>query len=121
MRTITRLAVTVVGALVAIALTIGFASTASAAPAESTDPIAAASEPTPHATEIEKCLLMGDTIEIRTAVGAAIGAVLGGIVGLPLFFIGAIPGAIIGGLLGVFIGSTSYAIDAAHLQQQGLC
>ncbi|WP_328406900.1 hypothetical protein [Nocardia sp. NBC_00403] len=118
MRTITRLAVTVVGALVAIALTIGFASTASA---ESPDPIAAASEPTPHATEIEKCLLMGDTIEIRTAVGAAIGAVLGGIVGLPLFFIGAIPGAIIGGLLGVFIGSTSYAIDAAHLQQQGLC
>ncbi|MFQ6393590.1 hypothetical protein ACLMAJ_09065 [Nocardia sp. KC 131] len=138
MRTIPRLAVTVVGALVAIALTIGFAATASAEPAESADPIAAtapaqrvespgsivaasASEPTPHATDIGQCLPPGDTIELRTALGVVLGTIIGGIVGLPVFVFGAIPGAVIGGILGYFIGSTSYAIDSGHLKQQGLC
>jgi hypothetical protein len=122
-RTITRLAVTVVGALVAIALTIGFAATASAEPAQSPDTIAAAStsEPTPQATDVGQCLPPGDTIELRTALGVVLGTLIGGIVGLPVFVFGAIPGAVIGGILGYFIGSTSYAIDSGHLKQQGLC
>ncbi|WP_040696695.1 hypothetical protein [Nocardia vinacea] len=129
MRSISRFVLTVIGALVAIALTVGFASTASAAPGEApqptapvaTAPIAAAAEPTPQADLIGQCLAPGDTIEVRTLVGGLLGATIGGIAGLPLFFVGAIPGLVIGGLLGVLIGSTSYAVDEGHMQQAGLC
>ncbi|MEV6137220.1 hypothetical protein AB0L63_14385 [Nocardia sp. NPDC051990] len=130
MRSISRFALTVIGALVAIALTVGFAATASATPGGSpeptapvpTEPIAAAAGPTPRATPIGGCPLPpGDTIEVRTLVGGLLGAAIGGIAGLPIFLAGAIPGLVIGGLLGVLIGSTSYAVDEGHLQQQGLC
>ncbi|MEV5836215.1 hypothetical protein [Nocardia sp. NPDC052112] len=129
MRSISRFVLTVIGALVAIALTVGFASTASAAPGESPEPTApvatapiAAAEPTPQATLIGGCPLPpGDTIEVRTLVGGLLGAAIGGIAGLPIFFVGAIPGLVIGGLLGVLIGSTSYAVDEGHMQQAGLC
>ncbi|WP_433198225.1 hypothetical protein ACQP1G_03370 [Nocardia sp. CA-107356] len=131
MRSISRFALTVIGALVAIALTVGFASTASATPVESpepaapvtsSEPIAAAAEPTPQATLIGGCPMPpGDTIEVRTLVGGLLGATIGGIAGLPIFIVGAIPGLVIGGLLGVLVGSTSYAVDEGHLQQQGLC
>ncbi|WP_433730506.1 hypothetical protein ACQP0C_03600 [Nocardia sp. CA-129566] len=130
-RSISRFAVTVIGTLVAIALAVGFVSTASAAPVESpepaapvtvTAPIAAAAEPTPQATLIDGCPLPpGDTIEVRTLVGGLLGATIGGIAGLPIFIVGAIPGLVIGGLLGVLIGSTSYAVDESHMQQAGLC
>ncbi|MGY4100168.1 hypothetical protein ACW2Q0_11540 [Nocardia sp. R16R-3T] len=124
-----RFVLTIIGALVAVALTVGFASTASAAPGESaeptapvaTEPIAAAAEPAPQATLIGQCLAPGDTIEVRTLAGGLLGAAIGGIAGLPIFFVGAIPGLVIGGLLGVLVGSTSYAVDEGHLQQQGLC
>lgn len=134
MRSISRFVLTVIGALVAIALTVGFASTGSAAPGEApeptapiatapiaTAPIAAAAEPTPQADLIGQCLAPGDTIEVRTLVGGLLGATIGGIAGLPLFFVGAIPGLVIGGILGVLIGSTSYAVDEGHMQQAGLC
>ncbi len=129
MRSISRFALTIIGTLVAVALAVGFASTASAAPGESpeptapvaTEPIAAAAEPPQQAILIGQCLPPGDTIEVRTLVGGLLGAAIGGIAGLPIFFVGAIPGLVIGGLLGVLIGSTSYAVDEGHLQQQGLC
>jgi uncharacterized protein YcfJ len=127
-RTFSKLAVTVVGALAA--LSIGFASTASAAPVAPDpigssvaqhDPIVAAAEQTPRVTYIAFCQAMPDTIESRTAIGTVLGAVVGGIIGLPVFIAGAIPGAIIGAIVGYFVGSTSWAIDEGHLQQQGLC
>ncbi|MEU0501399.1 hypothetical protein [Nocardia sp. NPDC005998] len=130
MRSISRFALTVIGALVAIALTVGFAANASAEPVESpapaapvasSEPIAAASEPTPQVNLINGCLAPGDSIELRTALGGLLGATIGGIAGLPVFLFGAIPGLIIGGLLGVLIGSSSYALDEGHAQQQGLC
>ncbi|WP_330250859.1 hypothetical protein OG874_32315 [Nocardia sp. NBC_00565] len=116
MRSISRFVITVLGALVAIALTVGFASTASAEPVASPDPVApvASSEPSSATSAQFICLPPGDTIEARTAIGGILGAAIGGIAGLPLFFIGAIPGLVIGGLLGVLIGSTSYAVDAGH-------
>ncbi|MGQ4617551.1 hypothetical protein [Nocardia sp. R7R-8] len=117
----TKLAVTVVSALIATALTVGFAATASAVPADRTEPIAAATSELPQVTYIKACLPPGDTIELRTGVGAAIGAAIGALVGLPVFFIGAIPGAIIVGLIGAAVGASSYAIDSGRLEQQGLC
>ncbi|MGW4326578.1 hypothetical protein ACWEKR_11870 [Nocardia sp. NPDC004573] len=117
-----KLAVTVVSALLATALAVGFAATASAAPVDRAEPIAAAAtgEP-PQVTYIKACLPPGDTIELRTGIGAAIGAAIGALVGLPVFFVGAIPGAIIVGLIGAAIGASSYAIDSGRLEQQGLC
>ena len=58
----------------------------------------------------------GDTVELRTGVGAAIGAVLGGVAGLPFFVIGAVPGAIIGAVIGGVIGYASHGIATAYLR-----
>jgi hypothetical protein len=121
LRTFRKLAVTIAGAVVAIALTVGFASTAAAAPTASPEPIAAASEQPPQVTSIQLCLPPGDTIGLRTALGGLLGATIGGIVGLPFFIVGAVPGAIIVGLIGAMIGASSYAIDQGHLQAQRLC
>ncbi|WP_406267411.1 hypothetical protein OH799_22280 [Nocardia sp. NBC_00881] len=116
-----KLAVTVIGALVATALTVGFASIASAAPAEQSAQVSASSGETPQVSYVKVCLPPGDTIELRTGLGAAVGAAVGALIGLPVFFVGAIPGAIIVGLIGAAIGASSYAIDSGRLEQQGLC
>ncbi|GAA5044970.1 hypothetical protein [Nocardia callitridis] len=118
-----KLAGMVVGALVATALTIGFAANATAEPAQAPAPKTAhVVATTGGLTYIEvPCGLPGDSIELRTGLGAAIGAVVGGIVGLPVFLVGAVPGAIIVGFIGALIGASSYAIDTGRLQQQGLC
>ncbi|MEU4340142.1 hypothetical protein AB0H00_02555 [Nocardia sp. NPDC023852] len=119
-----KLAVTVISALVAAALTVGFASTASAAPAEQAEQaeqVTASSGETPQVSYVKVCLPPGDTIELRTGLGAAVGAAVGALIGLPVFFVGAIPGAIIVGLIGAAIGASSYAIDSGRLEQQGLC
>ncbi|MBF6077967.1 hypothetical protein [Nocardia beijingensis] len=116
-----KLTVTMVSALVATALTVGFAAAASAVPADRTEPIAAATSEPPQVTYIKACLPPGDTIELRTGIGAAIGAAIGALVGLPVFLVGAIPGAIIVGLIGAAVGASSYAIDSGRLEQQGLC
>ncbi|MEU7630420.1 hypothetical protein AB0C34_10590 [Nocardia sp. NPDC049220] len=113
-----KLAVMVISALVATALTVGFAATASA---ERSEQFTAAADETPRVSYIKVCLPPGDTIELRTGVGAAIGAAIGALIGLPVFFVGAIPGAIIVGMIGAAIGASSYAIDSGRLEQQGLC
>ncbi|MEU7769006.1 hypothetical protein AB0B25_28445 [Nocardia sp. NPDC049190] len=112
---------TVISALVTTALTVGFAATAAAGPVQRSDQFIAAAGETPRVSYIKVCLPPGDTIELRTGLGAAIGAAVGALIGLPVFFIGAIPGAIIVGLIGAAIGASSYAIDSGRLEQQGLC
>ncbi|KAF0959640.1 hypothetical protein [Rhodococcus sp. T7] len=57
----------------------------------------------------------GDTVELRTGVGAAIGGVIGGIAGLPFFVIGAVPGAIIGAVIGGAIGYASHGIATSYM------
>lgn len=72
---------------------------------------------TPGSSQIETtpvALPPGDTIEVRSGIGAAAGVILGGLAGLPFFVIGAVPGAIIGGLLGAGIGAASWNIANAY-------
>jgi hypothetical protein len=56
----------------------------------------------------------GDTVELRTGIGAAIGGVIGGIAGLPFFVVGAVPGAIIGAVIGGAIGYASHGIATTY-------
>ncbi|MBY8856054.1 hypothetical protein K7711_06155 [Nocardia sp. CA2R105] len=111
-----------VGVLLAVGLTAGFASTASAETA-STAPVAApvmvltAATPSamvpPVGTQVELCLMNGDTMEVRAAIGAVIGA----LAGLPIFIVGAIPGA----LVGAGLGALSWQIASWSAHTQGGC
>ena len=111
----------VVGVLLAIGLTAGFASSASAeappAPVAAPVIVLAANEPAavvpPVGTPVELCLMNGDTMEVRAAIGAVIGA----IAGLPIFIVGAIPGA----LIGAGIGALSWQIASWSMRTQGGC
>lgn len=110
----------VVGVLLALGLTAGFASTASAetAPAPAPSPIilvaaTAPAELPPVGTQVELCLMPGDTMELRAAIGAVIGA----IAGLPIFIVGAIPGA----LIGAGMGALSWQIASWSMRTQGGC
>ena len=103
----------IVGLLLAVAF-LGLAGTASAeAPAEPAIVAAAATEPAPQPITTAQpilCLMPGDTMEVR----AAIGAVIGGLAGLPIFIVGAIPGAIIG----AGMGALSWQLANWSIQQQ---
>jgi hypothetical protein len=107
---------TLVAAVLAFAIMAGFAPATAAPPAA--EPVAATSESPASVGQIDPIRMPpGDTLELRTGVGAGIGAVIGALAGLPFFGIGAIPGAIIGGLLGAGIGALSWNIANAYLGQ----
>ncbi|WP_280334687.1 hypothetical protein [Nocardia wallacei] len=66
----------VVGAIAAMVLFLGFG------------PTTATAQPVPSSltqTATEVSMPPGDTVEVRTGLGAGIGAVLGGLAGLPFF------------------------------------
>lgn len=116
MNTFKILTRTVLGAVVALLLTVGLAGVAAAEPAPAPAPVASAPAPEVVAP-IAACMPPGDTIELRTGVGAVLGTTIGAIVGLPIFIVGAIPFAIIGGVLGAMIGSSTYAQDTWRVPQ----
>lgn len=62
---------------------------------------------------VNACMMQGDTIEVRAAIGAALGA----LAGLPIFIVGAIPGA----LVGAGFGALSWVIADQSLRQIPSC
>ncbi|MEU8900731.1 hypothetical protein [Nocardia sp. NPDC048505] len=115
MNTIKRLACTALGVFVAVLFLAGFGGVAAAEPNSAPAPVAAA--PAPAATPVAACMAPGDSIGLRTGLGAVLGTTLGAIAGLPIFLFGAIPGAVLGGLIGAMAGSTWYALDAGQAPQ----
>ncbi|MBP2188598.1 hypothetical protein ACWDYH_04930 [Nocardia goodfellowii] len=115
MNTIQRLACTVLGAVVAVLLIVGFGGVASAEPPPA--PVAAAEAVAPAATPVAACMAPGDSLELRGAIAAVLGSTVGAILGVPVLLFGAIPGAIIGGVVGFMIGSAWYAVDAGQAPQ----
>ncbi|MFC9896891.1 hypothetical protein ACFVMC_24670 [Nocardia sp. NPDC127579] len=119
MNTFKILARSVLGIVVAVLLTVGFAGGATAEPAPAPAPVAAApTEVSPEVLElIAACMPPGDSLELRTGLGLVVGTTLGFIAGLPVFIFGSIPGAMIGAVIGAMAGSTSYALEAGAAPQ----
>lgn len=115
-RQVSAAVIALAGAIVALAMILG-AAPASASVHPEQGPAAVAQLPMPEpvsapvAVPAEPMAMPpGDTLELRTGVGAVVGAVIGGLAGLPFFIVGAIPGAIIGGLIGAGIGAAGWHI-----------
>ncbi|MEU1982054.1 hypothetical protein [Nocardia sp. NPDC019395] len=109
---------TVLGSVIAGLLIAGSGGVAAAEPASAPAPAQAPDVPgSGAAAPIAACMAPGDTIELRTGLGALLGTGSGAIAGLPVFFVGAIPFGIIGGVIGAMVGSTTYAQDAWRAPQ----
>lgn len=118
MHTLKILTRTVLGSVVAVLLIVGSGGVAAAEPAPAPAPVQAPDVPgSAAASPIAACMAPGDTIELRTGLGAVLGTAVGAVAGLPIFIVGAIPLGIVGGVIGAMVGSTTYAQDAWRAPQ----